>query len=127
VSGRLATAVEVKAAYIPAHLRDALTECARVSSRDRAQIVLQAIEDHRDQLRAEFVTNAPAGGTRQAPTVRRRRDGEQRRQLTLHLGPQAAERLDKLVTDLGAGSRSALIEAALGMHLGIPSENESHA
>lgn len=128
MSRRPVSHVLTKAAYIPLRLREALNEHAQTSSRDRAQIVLDAINTNRDQLRAAFSpASISARDTAQRPVARRRRDGTPRRQVTLNLSPQDTELIDGLVITLGAGSRSALIERALDLQLGSSPQGKGRA
>lgn len=106
-----------------AHLAIEVMERLRAYSAEhkvtQTEVIFSAIERaHAAGTLAGSFSPPPAEGLFARPTQRRRRDGRTRPQLTLRLTPRNEQVLDQLVDELGAGSRSELIEVALEQFFG---------
>lgn len=96
-----------------------------ITARTYAQVVLDAIEAHQEQLATYWRTDAfstqDGGGLfsrRPAAPPRRRRHAEPPARVPLTgLNPADGQTLDELVANWGAPSRSALVEQALRFYL----------
>ncbi|MCZ4277454.1 hypothetical protein [Rhodococcoides yunnanense] len=95
------------------------------TARSYGQVVLDAVEQHADELKAHWANDVTAPGTglfRRAeagkPTRRRHNAPRARVPLAGVINTDAAV-LDQLASDWGAGSRSALVEQALRLYLRV--------
>lgn len=95
------------------------------TARSYGQVVLDAVEQHADELKAHWANDVATSGTglfRRAeagrPTRRRHNAPRARVPLAGVINTDAAV-LDQLVSDWGAGSRSALVEQALRLYLRV--------
>lgn len=95
------------------------------TARSYGQVVLDAVEQHADELKAHWANDVVTSGSglfRRAeagrPTRRRHNAPRARVPLAGVINTDAAV-LDQLVSDWGAGSRSALVEQALRLYLRV--------
>jgi hypothetical protein len=95
------------------------------TARSYGQVVLDAVEQHADDLKTRWTHAVPVSGTglfRRAevgrPTRRRHSAPRARVPLAGVINTDAAV-LDQLASDWGAGSRSALVEEALRLYLEV--------
>lgn len=95
------------------------------TARSYGQVVLDAVEEHADELKGHWtqaVTNSGTGLFKRAeagrPTRRRHNAPQSRVPLAGVINSDAAV-LDQLASDWGAGSRSALVEQALRLYLRV--------
>lgn len=103
-----------RAAHLAIELIEKLRTYATKHRITQTEVIFTAIEQaHSAGELATSFSRPPADGLFARPAQRRRRDGRARPQLTLRLTPHNEQILNQLVEELGAGSRSELIEAAL--------------
>lgn len=95
------------------------------TARSYGQVVLDAVEEHANELKAHWTNAAAASNTglfRRADTgkpARRRHNAPRARVPLAGVINSDAVVLDQLASDWGAGSRSALVEQALRLYLRI--------
>lgn len=96
----------------------------RTTARSYGQVALDAVELHAAELQEHW--KAPVSPTTglfkrrdESATPRRRHSEPQARVPLAGVIPSDAEALDRLAEEWGAGSRSALIEQALRLYLGL--------
>lgn len=108
-----------RAAHLAIEVMERLRAYSAEHKVSQTEVIFSAIERaHAAGTLAGSFSPPPAEGLFARPTQRRRRDGRTRPQLTLRLTPRNEQVLDQLVEELGAGSRSELIEVALEQFFG---------
>lgn len=103
-------------AHVALRVADATRRAADENDLYVADVVLDALARHSDEVRRELgAVERPPGPFAPAPSRRRRRV-ESATQLIFTLEPRALEALDAIADECGA-SRSAVVSAALEKHL----------
>lgn len=105
--------------YLPVSLRDRLRKVTADRDATYTQLVLDAIDATHEQLAPMLTQQRPARAQslfQRTATPRRRRHDEPHVQVSLRLVPEDLAVIDRLVADLGAGSRSHLVATALHAH-----------
>lgn len=113
------TVIRPSVVHVPAHLLALVAAERGRSGRSNGEILIAAIEDCHDRLSEQRDTAAPIGGQLFAARVAKPRlpVHEPLSPLNIRLYEQDFEVLDRLVADLGVGSRSRLATLALSDYL----------
>lgn len=113
------TVIRPSVVHVPAHLLALVAAERGRSGRSNGEILIAAIEDCHDRLSEQRDTTAPIGGQLFAARVAKPRLPVQEplSPLNIRLYEQDFEVLDRLVADLGVGSRSRLATLALSDYL----------
>ncbi len=106
--------------YLPVSLRDRLRQLTVERDLTYTELVLESVDATHQRLQS-LLTPEKSARTRslfqQPSTPRRRRHAEPHVQVSLRLVPEDLAVIDRLVTDLNAGSRSHLVATALQAHV----------
>lgn len=106
--------------YLPVSLRDRLRQLTVDRDLTYTELVLEAVDATHEQLASLLTPGKPSRARslfQQSATPRRRRHAEPHVQVSLRLVPEDLAVIDRLVSDLHAGSRSHLVATALQAHL----------
>jgi len=102
--------------YVPVHVSEQVRETARRDDLTNADVIFDAIEATQDQLRPLLEAPVvPAGEERLFARAGRRPVGK-KVQISAVISSSNLEAIDRLVADLGAESRSHLVEVALSAY-----------
>lgn len=103
--------------YVPVDLGTRVRDFARQRDLTNAEVIFDAIEATQDQLPQLLAAPTTPSGPNRLFTRTEKRPVGKKVQISAAIGSANLQAIDQLVADLGADSRSQLIESALSAYL----------